>query len=114
VSWPTALAVCLARQGTLAVIQDAGEMRFLVETMVADQRGFGDADSRAWIGLNDRENENEFVWANGDDASFRIWHPEEPNDLGGEDCVSLLFRDELYAWYDLPCGRELDFICMPE
>ena len=62
------------------------------------------ADS-CWIGLNDIDNENTFVWADGSSSTYRKWNSGEPNDSGGnEDCVHIFGTE---YWNDIPCTHTL-------
>ena len=63
-----------------------------------------------WIGLNDRRKENVFVWSDGtpyNKSIYSNWYPNEPNDIGGEDCVELF----LAQWNDNSCMKEKSYIC---
>jgi hypothetical protein len=56
------------------------------------------------IGLNDINDEGQFVWSDGSSEVFRYWNTGEPNSYGGdEDCV------EIYKttgkWNDVPCSN---------
>jgi len=111
VTWPTALAACQARGGSLVVIHNEREMAHLSDALRLHEGLFGGATFQVWIGLNDRASEGRFVWANGEDVPFRFWHEIEPNDYEGEDCVQIEMRDMLIAWNDQRCNRQRDFIC---
>ena len=64
-----------------------------------------------WTGLNDIKKEGKFRWDKGNACcGFRAWPVWEPNNLGGhEDCVELIA--ESGKLNDLPCSRQLPFIC---
>ena len=65
-------------------------------------------------GLNDREREGQYKWADGSEAidqEFR-WLPGEPaNSPPGEDCVEMYTRTNQFLWNDVPCSDELSFVC---
>ncbi len=97
----TAVENAAALGGHLATINDAAENAWVLST-------FGSYADSMWIGLNDQQTENTFVWANGERNSYRNWERGEPNNGAGyypnEDGVSMVnFR---YAhpgtWYDSP------------
>ncbi|CAH1255346.1 ADGRG7 [Branchiostoma lanceolatum] len=65
-----------------------------------------------WIGLNDRNNEGQFVFEDGQtlaSTGYSSWGPGEPNDLGGEDCVEV--SGSGHVWNDKPCTNYRGFIC---
>ncbi|KAJ8045580.1 C-type lectin mannose-binding isoform [Holothuria leucospilota] len=54
-----------------------------------------------WIGLNDIEEEGNFVWTDGSPVNFTYFNKDEPNNLEGrEHCVHLW---ESTKWNDRPC-----------
>ena len=64
-----------------------------------------------WLGLNDREQEGTFVWvATDEELTYSNWAPGEPNDLLGEDCVSM---DDSPAgeWNDASCSNTERYVC---
>jgi len=78
----------------------------------------------AWIGLNDREIEGTWQWADGSNYDFNVsWGPGEPNDYDyNEDCVQfIVYVEEGSQMYndtaptvlnDLPCYNSYhQFIC---
>nr|XP_039274127.1 C-type lectin lectoxin-Thr1-like [Styela clava] len=66
-----------------------------------------------WIGLNDIQHENTFVWEDGVTAKADSipWHEGEPNDANGnEDCVDIASG---FDWNlnDQYCGAKLQYLC---
>ena len=62
-----------------------------------------------WLGMDDRDEEGTFLWADGSPVEFERWHAGEPNDWGeGEDCAAFWSDDH---WNDYYCDRELGVIC---
>ena len=63
----------------------------------------------SWIGLNDRDDEDTFVWVDGSAPAFTSWSDREPNDSWGEDCA--LVRQNT-QWNDVECSDETHtFVC---
>ena len=93
INWNNARANCQARGGDLATItsDEENNMVYSIETLTSD----------CWIGLNDVAYENVFKWADGDSSSYRYWDSGEPNNLSGEDCVSMRKKKK---WNDISCG----------
>ena len=64
-----------------------------------------------WIGLNDLQDENTFVWTDGtryDASVFNYWGAGEPNDANSnEDCVKLTNA----TWNDDICQKNHSYIC---
>jgi cysteine-rich repeat protein len=100
--WPSAEATCVEWGGHLATIEGPLENQWL---------DFVVSGGDFWIGLNDRSEENVFVWVSGSGASYRNWNDGEPNNVGGEDCTELLRSNG--RWNDLPCGVDngRPFLC---
>ncbi|MCA9560290.1 MAG: hypothetical protein KC583_17195, partial [Myxococcales bacterium] len=107
VDWPTARAACQQVGYDLAVVEDGAEDSYLYASV--NQRGFGDT----WLGLNDRQNEGDWVWLDGTPVAYSHWDRGEPNNgSGGEDCGLLMTRDGRDTqWDDRPCGRGYSYIC---
>ncbi|KAI8517186.1 response to nematode [Branchiostoma belcheri] len=97
---------CQRDGGMLATI-DAQDTNDLV---VKEIRAGGDS---YWIGLNDVREEGSFVWSDeaNSPAVYTNWHPDQPDNGGGEDCVEMTKNQD---WNDLPCSSKLNFICEKE
>ena len=103
-NWENARRDCLSYGGDLVSIASQSEMSFVYNksSKVWAQP--------YWIGLNDRLNESQFVWSDGTPYNASVysnWHPGEPNDQNGEDCVELLRT----GWNDAICGKQFGYIC---
>lgn len=57
-----------------------------------------------WIGLNDRDVRNTFVWSDKTPNYFSKWHLGEPNGFV-ERCVEVVGRAGESGWNDLYCAR---------
>merc|ERR1712173_552605 len=102
-TWPEARQYCIAQGRKMAKISNEGE-----QIMMADFLNSIDPakEKYFWIGLNDREAENTFLWEDGSSTSYRTWWPNEPNDsTGNEDCVHV-GRSSDRHWNDLGCDRD--------
>ncbi|WP_420829490.1 C-type lectin domain-containing protein [Nannocystis pusilla] len=71
---------------------------------------FAIADNDWWIGLNDVDAEDDFVWTDGTPLDFTAWNEGEPNNSGEEDCVNVpAWAGGL--WNDLACDAARPYIC---
>ena len=106
--WGLARAVCQAQGGDLAWLDDP-EQNFAV------WRAAKESFARHWlIGLNDRDAEEEYRWADGRATSFLHWHWPEPNNVGDEDCGELGGQADS-GWNDINCATPRPFLCrLPE
>ena len=98
-SWENARAVCLGFEGDLVSIKTEKEMKFLTFKMHA-----------AWIGLNDRLIEGQYVWSDGttfNSSVFNNWADGEPSKGAHFDCVET--KDG--KWNDQSCSVERVYIC---
>ncbi|WAS90690.1 CotH kinase family protein [Nannocystis punicea] len=76
----------------------------------AATEAFAIAGNDWWIGLNDLDTEDDFVWTDGTPLSFTAWNEGEPNNAGEEDCVNLPAWTA-GLWNDLPCDSPRPYIC---
>ncbi|MFY0533571.1 C-type lectin domain-containing protein [Nannocystis pusilla] len=71
---------------------------------------FSIANNDWWIGLNDVDAEDDFVWTDGTPLEFTAWNEGEPNNSGEEDCVNVpAWAGGL--WNDLACDAPRPYIC---
>ena len=125
-NFANAKAVATALGGYLTTVNTKAENTFLTTQF------YGTYGSAIWIGANDIDIENTWVWDNGTtsgdsgltddicgstgcpnsdekwaDGTTRKWHGVEPNDNGvdGEDCASI--TNDTGGWNDLPCTDTL-------
>ena len=105
-SWADALAFCEENHEGLAVITNDNENE-------AVYRHTYPHINRYWIGLNDRNQEGVFKWADGTQSLYMNWQRNEPNNAGNEDCAA--FGDILSyprdKWNDAKCTDIKPFVC---
>jgi hypothetical protein len=80
-SWQEAQKLAEKIGGYLVTINNENENNWLVENCLSDNTDF------FWIGLNDEEQEGNFVWVNGEAITYLNWAEGEPNNnpaQGGE------------------------------
>ena len=100
VSQPAARAHCQELGGDLASIHDAATNEFIHDQI----------HDRSFIGFNDVETENSFVWTDGTAVDFVEWDFMEPNDAdAGQDCA--VMRDAQANWDDVSCGLGHFYVC---
>jgi len=99
-TWEEAQAEAVAKGGNLVTINDADEYAWLQETFGAKQS--------FWTGLNDAEQEGEFVWASGEAVTYTNWAPGQPNGglRGKQDYVRMNFGKQR-LWDDVTGRRSL-------
>lgn len=105
-NWNDARASCLAYEGDLLSVGHKLEMDFINEISAR----FAYQRQHLWIGLNDLEEENKFVWSDGtpfNSSVYNNWGPGEPNNHLEEHCVEL-FR---HLWNDNTCTKKFGHIC---
>jgi hypothetical protein len=109
-------AANICRSTGLQLVQiDDGEENQILGGLIKDmgitfneqKYGSRNVTAAVWIGLNDREQEDTFVWQDGSEAVFKNFALGQPDDLtqpDGEDCVTLhVAENDDFVWYDQPC-----------
>ena len=102
-NWHNARAKCKLHGGDLASVTSAEEKEKIRKLLSSFTNTVW-----LWIGLNDIEKEEEFVWSDGSAYSYNNWNKNEPNGNTAENCM---FSDTSAKWYDSACSRTLFFIC---
>ncbi|KAJ7379755.1 Sushi, von Willebrand factor type A, EGF and pentraxin [Desmophyllum pertusum] len=107
--WITSKAFCENNDAQLVKIESAEENDFIKSQYLTGNVVY-------WIGLTDAENEGTWKWSDGSALTGYInWHFNEPNDMGGEDCVQIVLgtHSKIYnaGWNDATCSISLGFIC---
>lgn len=81
------------------------------------QRALGLAERSYWIGASDQATENEWRWVNGHRIKpndVGLWHPNEPNNNGNQDCGASHFSNsyvEGYLIWDGACTASFFSVC---
>ncbi len=100
-SYLDAMTACYNRSSKLVTITSLAQNRWLYERLSV--LGYG--STSLWIGLNDVCTENNYVWLDGNQSSFRNWASGEPNNAGGrEDCGLIIANGK---WNDGSCSSLL-------
>ena len=107
VNYTNAVTACQGMGAELATISTQTEEE-LVWNLMVNVRHW------AYIGLNDIEKEDAFVWQNSStEISYENWAPNEPN--GDGDCVikpgPSAFTWANGAWLDEPCQKTGNYAC---
>ena len=67
------------------------------------------AEDRFWIGINDKNQENLFVYeSNAKQVGFTRWSQGQPDNSNDEDCVEIWHGNE---WNDAQCDIKFPFVC---
>ncbi|KAK7124278.1 hypothetical protein R3I94_018598 [Phoxinus phoxinus] len=107
-NWKSSRDVCVSKGADLVTITSQSEQRFLVSKI----------NETRWIGLNDLDTEDHWVWVNKQtltDTGLQFWcgNPKQPNNGRSGNCVSLgNYQDALLdSWFDDDCNSQKKFIC---
>ena len=111
-SFSDAKSYCVTQGGILYEPRDLNVYN-AIEQISPFAKGFG------WLGVTDEAVEDTWRYATTGDlvpAKFlengenEMWKDNEPNDLGGEDCVKSTVSRPI-QWNDVRCSVTLPFIC---
>ena len=101
-----AKAQCESDGAFLAIPRSQAENDFLTGLL---------PDTVFWIGINDIEEEGNFVAVDGRDIIFTNWYPGEPSGSGSvvadEDGVELYLSRQYGLWNDLGISMKRRFVC---
>jgi len=85
-NWPAAEAQAENLGGSLAIIKNAAEQKWVYAQFGHD----GDKDRTLWIGLHRQWQGGPLVWVDGSKVDYVNWDATEPDNAGGnENCVQL-------------------------
>lgn len=94
-AWLAARDACRQWGGDLVKLETLAEEQFLLPRIEND----------VWIGVNDRETEGAYEWADGEPVSRFNWSEGQPDNFQGqENCAEIRQIDQL--WNDRPCGGD--------
>lgn len=94
-SWQQAQEQAIFLGGNLVTINDELENNWLVST-------FGGIE-QFWIGLTDEENEGNFVWISGENATYRNWATspiQQPDNFNGNQNYGVINWETAGKWDD--------------
>jgi len=99
ISWSDASAWCRDEGGYLVSVNDQSEQNVVSDYL----RNIAHPGEAIWIGLNDREDRDQWSWDNGDSAEYRNWRYGLEPDGNTEHCVVIDGYNN-YEWHDLTCS----------
>ena len=100
-AWATAALACEGMGGYLAKIQDSSENSTIAALAITP----------TWIGANDIDTENNWVWTDGNAVGYDDWASGEPDDAGDADCAITNNSGRRGEWADMRCESEYRFVC---
>ncbi len=105
-NWTEAQTYCRKHNTDLATVNDQTDLDELLKTV---PKGFKDY---IWIGLYRTNAKAPWVFSDGSNSLFRLWHPGQPNNYDGiQHCV---YTASDGYWNDWSCTDKLAFICYGE
>ncbi|XP_019648026.1 PREDICTED: signal peptide, CUB and EGF-like domain-containing protein 2 [Branchiostoma belcheri] len=109
-SYSDARDVCRINGGTLVMIKDSAKQTFIVDHLKKESTQGGRA-RRFWIGLDDLNDENVFLWNDGTPlGAFDSFQSTAPHTI--RDCVTLSKKARRAPRWDIkPCTNSYSYIC---
>merc|ERR1712039_1004061 len=111
-TWQDAVSACISLEGGhLAEVESVQQINFF-----KNLTGPGGL-SGLWLGASDSIREGTWVWETSRklvDDGFSAWLPGEPNDKGGEDCMSINYYAPPGGYGDAPCDARQPFVCQKD
>ncbi|KAL4226715.1 hypothetical protein ACF0H5_014695 [Mactra antiquata] len=105
-TWHWAVDACSKMGARLAEVNSEAENEILVKI----NKEARDGTDRVWLGASDLENDGVWKWQTSKQPiTFQKWNKGEPNGRMVENCLH--FYKVLGTWNDLPCDRNLNYIC---
>ena len=102
IHWEDAAARCESMGGHLVIINDPEENEFLTS--------IGAGNEYYHLGASDHEKEGDWRWVDGTPLTYENWHPNEPNNYGGdEDYLNAYF--ELWPQWNDAGSEGRGFVC---
>lgn len=98
-SYVAAQQICESNGGYLASITTPGENAYLANQLTIQS---------AWIGLNDVEEEGNFVWESGEPLNYTNWYPGQPNNYNNAQHYCEMLNNG--QWNDQYSTYALEFI----
>eukprot|EP00954_Amorphochlora_amoebiformis_P017689 1320728-Amorphochlora_amoeboformis.AAC.2 len=117
-TWHSAQAFCKARGLELVSIHSQAENDVVKNLVESQPFEVNNEKSRmTWIGLHDKDIENNFEWSDLSTLDFLNWQINEPNNRLNEDCANMYgpaklgvtswVANDIGTWNDLSCEQEL-------
>jgi len=78
-NWTSSEAEAITLGGHLVTVNDAAENTWLLSTF----SNYGGITRALWTGLNDAAQEGNFVWSDGETATYRNWEAGQPDNGDG-------------------------------
>ena len=94
INWADSRLQCVSQGYDLATIASSED-----NTLLSNLKTSG---LWCWIGLNDLNTEQTFVWADGSSNSYRNWDPGQPDNAGSNQDCTLMWT--LGYWDDNSCS----------
>ncbi|XP_062410864.1 macrophage mannose receptor 1-like [Sardina pilchardus] len=103
-AWNDAEQYCVGQGGHLASVHNQEQMSFIMAHMART----------SWVGLNDIQTENTYVWTDGSVLDFVPWEQHQPDNWHNEDCIFIRGVEHHNAGQinDQDCSHSYPFICM--
>ncbi|KAI8491233.1 hypothetical protein Bbelb_308660, partial [Branchiostoma belcheri] len=108
-TYAAALQACQSNGGTLIMIKDSATHTFIMDHL-KKKSVKGGKERRFWMGLDDLNDENVFLWNDGTPLGAFNRFKSSPHKI--RDCVTLWKKSSRAPrWYIKPCTNSYPYIC---